>query len=644
MGTHAATSIGAPAAAVLAIVTLTGAARADVVARVWNSQTDYDYQVIRMPDVDQLRDAIFDVLGLPGGGISHCGPASVINLMGYAARHGLPELSPGFINYETPGDAVYNTVTQAIDDLGVLMGTTVTDGTSGNGMFDGTGAWLDDSGVSDRLVHAWWFATPTWSPKAVDMALQGSTGSIVGFCFGRYTITVVCNGRLSGTRDSGHCVTLTQATWSGTQRTIAYRDPVAGDSTFFQAPFASTVFTEQSVTWGPCIGNSRVMSEFAGPFGDGRRRIIDGMITIRGRNGFAFTPTEAYVVNPYVLKGIAGFGLTTPPMPPLHGNGQVVDLTPHPDYVHAFSIESTDPAQGGHVLVRRNMFTGETAEIDGLPGPGRLVFGRHRELFVLTGGMLVCYDVDVEPADVKHVETGVCGDAIAYDDNNDEVVVFCQSTMEMRRYGRSLGAARSIRSVPSTVPSTGRAILVCRKKGGGTEYVAMTTESSAVYELFPDSAGSFDVDVMPIAGATVVESVSCDEAGNWYLCVDGTTRHFVRGDTGDLEEVRGSPFAGIRACGFTIATSRTNYDPALHADWKLDVPPGLEEIEAAIIRLDCPSDLTRDGTVDFADLLELLAAWGSCPAQGPCAADIDDDDEVGFQDLLALLGAWGRCP
>ena len=45
-------------------------------------------------------------------------------------------------------------------------------------------------------------------------------------------------------------------------------------------------------------------------------------------------------------------------------------------------------------------------------------------------------------------------------------------------------------------------------------------------------------------------------------------------------------------------------------------------------------------TVDFTDLLGLLAAWGPCPG---CAADFDGDDEVGFNDLLALLAAWGPC-
>ena len=50
-------------------------------------------------------------------------------------------------------------------------------------------------------------------------------------------------------------------------------------------------------------------------------------------------------------------------------------------------------------------------------------------------------------------------------------------------------------------------------------------------------------------------------------------------------------------------------------------------------------DINEDGLVDAADLLELLAAWGPCPA-GPCPADLDFDGAVNVLDLLLLLGHW----
>lgn len=56
----------------------------------------------------------------------------------------------------------------------------------------------------------------------------------------------------------------------------------------------------------------------------------------------------------------------------------------------------------------------------------------------------------------------------------------------------------------------------------------------------------------------------------------------------------------------------------------------------------CPADINNDNTVNVFDLLDLLAAWGSCPAR--CAADLDSNGTVNVFDLLALLAEWGPCP
>jgi choice-of-anchor B domain-containing protein len=52
-----------------------------------------------------------------------------------------------------------------------------------------------------------------------------------------------------------------------------------------------------------------------------------------------------------------------------------------------------------------------------------------------------------------------------------------------------------------------------------------------------------------------------------------------------------------------------------------------------------PADLNGDGSVDVEDLLQLLAAWGTCdPA---CDEDLNDDGAVNVTDLLELLADWG---
>jgi len=51
-------------------------------------------------------------------------------------------------------------------------------------------------------------------------------------------------------------------------------------------------------------------------------------------------------------------------------------------------------------------------------------------------------------------------------------------------------------------------------------------------------------------------------------------------------------------------------------------------------------DINGDGSVNASDLLELLAAWGDCPAGGYCPADIVCDGSVNATDLLELLANW----
>jgi hypothetical protein len=56
------------------------------------------------------------------------------------------------------------------------------------------------------------------------------------------------------------------------------------------------------------------------------------------------------------------------------------------------------------------------------------------------------------------------------------------------------------------------------------------------------------------------------------------------------------------------------------------------------VSAECPADFDGDGDVDTADLLYLLAAWGTPDG------DVDGDNDTDTADLLALLAAWGDCP
>ncbi len=64
-------------------------------------------------------------------------------------------------------------------------------------------------------------------------------------------------------------------------------------------------------------------------------------------------------------------------------------------------------------------------------------------------------------------------------------------------------------------------------------------------------------------------------------------------------------------------------------------------LQYAVVPALCPWDLDNTNVVGTADLLDLLAQWGTDPGGPP---DFDGDGTVGILDLLALLANWGRCP
>ena len=71
-----------------------------------------------------------------------------------------------------------------------------------------------------------------------------------------------------------------------------------------------------------------------------------------------------------------------------------------------------------------------------------------------------------------------------------------------------------------------------------------------------------------------------------------------------------------------------------------DVSYSTNTVELTLVQPPVPGDVTGDGVVDFADLLDVLAAWGMCPNGDPCPADLNGDRVVNFAEVLIVLAAW----
>jgi hypothetical protein len=69
------------------------------------------------------------------------------------------------------------------------------------------------------------------------------------------------------------------------------------------------------------------------------------------------------------------------------------------------------------------------------------------------------------------------------------------------------------------------------------------------------------------------------------------------------------------------------------------VPP----VDMDVVEIDLSGpvgDVTGDGMVGFADLLQVLSNWGPCPPPDLCPADLNGDGSIGFSDLLLVLSNW----
>jgi len=76
--------------------------------------------------------------------------------------------------------------------------------------------------------------------------------------------------------------------------------------------------------------------------------------------------------------------------------------------------------------------------------------------------------------------------------------------------------------------------------------------------------------------------------------------------------------------------------------WDTTYGHGRLNAYAAVLAADpddsAPGDVTGDGIVDVADILELLSQWGPCSG---CSGDLNGDGIVGVPDLLIVLDNWG---
>ncbi len=199
--------------------------------------------------------------------------------------------------------------------------------------------------------------------------------------------------------------------------------------------------------------------------------------------------------------------------------------------------------------------------------------------------------------------------------------------------------------------------------GGDRQDPATDADGSGQCYVTGNTDGNFDID----SGSTTLTSPVLDaSAPNASLAY---SRWFVSTGTDDTMVVQVSDDDG--ASWVTLETATGTPQAWVAREFRIDqiagvspsnqfrvrftagdfgtlsvVEGGVDGVKILIINCgtDCVGDINGSSTVDVADLLAVISAWGACADPNNCPADLNNDDNVNDTDLLTVITNWGACP
>jgi hypothetical protein len=517
----------------------------------------FDYVLCELPDLDQVRQQTATTPGLPGDGYNYCAPTATMDALAYFAGHGAPTLRPGDKDWTDPAN--YNEMSQDIHDLGDLMGTTASGGTTG-GYFAGLDAWLGETqpGVSPppiQMVAGYLWATSpgtsVYAPTLQQMADDGAAGNVVipNIVFMQYeTPPEPATGPKQWLTVGGHVVTMSSAHSPSTIGLHDPAEPIADHD--YQSPYAEETYTVTPVTstFGYIDGNGNDVNFTAtllrvddyalnDLFGDGTQAYIWGYTILQPEHVSTWSIKEQQVA--VVRPG--------DPVERFATEGPVVDLVLDPTRAHDFYV-----AEGSPVVWDLDLGSGESvpfAEVG--TQPDVIAFaGRAHTLFAARGGRLAAFDGNGRP--VAATSLGETVDALAVDQATSRLFALSADSRRLRVLNASLDVLASLTLPRRALAGSGKVSLALNSgvvyiHRDGMPLVALLTSATERADVAP----SVDAHLIELRGSRRARGLAVDDSGHMFVQSAGQLAEYR--PSGEL--LRGSPFNGQQV-GPSLAVDR----------------------------------------------------------------------------------------
>jgi hypothetical protein len=628
---------------------------------------------VGIPDFDQRRRAQPPIEGLPGNGSMFCAPTAATNMIGYLDRLGYPNFIPGG-NWNWFGGLGYDQATAAIAEMGVDMGTDAEDGTT-NG-YAGLRDFVERY-YPDEFVVTYW-DSPSFGPTPLGMRNIMLGGSLVYFCYGRYSVEPAGNGLPARrVRQGGHCVTLNEIINACTDPVIGYRDPGSGGSSdTTQSGFATARWNVGPwTTWyagdeddQPVFKTNYILE---GDFDDGRIRAIDGARIIWPLEGLSVDATEGILSAQKFID--LNLGLTNGVRPTHHLLPAIRQIREAATRVHRhsalpYAVVALDGDTGGRDqpgLWRCNLATREWLRLAPMPpGGGGGCFGPDgRFFFGVAGGLrgIDCDNPTVNPIDVPTSGHTVLACAAGDPDHDGDRDLSDYPLFYMTRNsaGGLFIAAGDVdgdgcspyqpRPLPTAIPVPGGCDIDVNPVDGT---LLVAPHGSRILYRIDRPVGSNDwIVIETLTLPCVPKSVHFDNKGRIVFCCDGTVNVFERNPAnGQWQPKRDSRWAGLPG-GDAFVMSRSRQAPSHWANSRgnFNIDPAAENrILNNPGTPDCPADFNNDGFLDFFDYDLFVECFEgvieSCPANNPpnIVLDVNNDGFVDFFDYNDFVELFER--